>query len=491
MLPFIEVSHLPSSSSFYSSVTQPLGLQYVSTLSDSHSITYGVATLPPSPVFELHPVRPTSDRALKLSHVVFSASSPSTVARFQAAVQRAHEAEGRSLLATDVAEDWRFPIKAVERDLDGNTMEVVYVPPQQYPESHSGSTVRRTNSSTGEISRIMTWNYDVATSEMPPYGSLNPLAPVPISTPLVSPRHPGHYQEDGMAPIIRRSVTTTSTTVYEPVGGSPLSLSPRQNSSGLSTSALVGTLLGAAAAGAAIGAGIAYGTMRNERGRSEFEPPSFQRRSTAPLPVHSQYLDYDRDPLPPATLLTEGSGAHKPLMLTDIEHRSYMSSRHSARTSEMEGLVAAEQRSAAGLRQTADRSRAPSHAPSQYSQRSNRHDEAADRDRESYVSTRSHGSVSTVRRLQPTVQTELTGMEAPRRSQSYVSAREAPVGGSRATSHVSARKLGLPASRAGSSRSSYREKKEKEREEEDDVCSIAPSDSISCVGSRKGSRVYA
>lgn len=581
MLPFVEVSHLPSSSSFYSAVTQPLDLQYIyaadpaSTPSGSQpSITYGSATSPPVPTFELRQVRATADRPLKQSRVVFSAGSPGVVRKFQALVRGLNFADGKVLLTgnqslfrqapktlpslfgdnatheTDEprgpAEDWSLPVKAAERDPDGNIMEVVYLPPSQYPESYSGSTTRRTNSSTKEISRIMTWNYDVATSDTAP------------QAPFVAPsRRPGRFPDDDMSPVLRRTVTTTSTTLYEPVEPLP---SPRQNSSGLTTGALVGTLLGVAAASAAIGAGVAYGVMHNERGRNEFEAPSLQRRSTypeLPLGARSRYSEYgpaDRDQLP--TLLTryphsqgprddgslyddgrsrhssryKGAGsaasvhtrsqvssARKPLLLTDAEHRSYVSvgSKHShssssARTSEMmdDVPVMASARSLASSRHTSA-SRAPSQlgAAAPPTPLSVRRGSTYDDDADSFVSTHSRRSVSTVRPLQATVQTELTSPSlapraskapsrvsratvktsaTPRRADSYVSAREAPHGGSRAPSrapsHVSsARQLAQPVSGVGSRGLVY-------EEEQDDACSIAPSDSISCVGSRPSER---
>lgn len=584
MLPFIEVSQLPSSSSFYSAVTQPLGLQYLYAVdptvspSGSHSIIYGSATSPPVPVFELRHARPTADRPLKLSRLVLSAGSPGVVRRFQALLQGLHYADGRVLLTGSQSllrqspepepplfgsnagaeagksrastDDWGVPIKAAGKDQDGNVMEVVYVPPSGYPESHAGSTARRIHSSTGQTSRIMSWNYDVAAADAILQAPLRHL--VPVSSALAPPRRPGRFpDDDDMAPVIRRTITT-STTTYEPV--EPLA-SPRQGSNGLTTGALVGTLLGVAAASAAIGAGVAYGAMKNERGRSGFEPPMFQRRSTYPEPhpgSRSPYPEYgpsERDRLylaerrTPPTLLTgyptsqgprddggtyedsrsrlssrfqppsarsEASSSRKPLLLTEAEHRSYagVGSKHgsSARTSEMmEGdmaILAPDDRSVACSRHTAARSK---HSAAPSLRRSSTYDEAAgrdrDRDRDSYVSTRSHRTASTVRPLQATVQTELTapslaslasrpklasrasGATAQRRAESYVSARETPRAGSRAATHVSARQVALPASRTGSSRIGY-------EEDEDDLCSIAPSDSISCVGSRKSAGLY-
>lgn len=596
MLPFIEVSHLSSSSSFYSTVTQPLGLRYIYaadpafSLPGSQSITYGLATSPPIPVFELRQIR---DRPLKLSRVVFSADSPGVVGRFQTLVQGLNVADGRVVLTGDrsllcqspelesslgrgnteveaggsrgASVDWRLSMRVAEKDPDGNVMEVVYLPPPGYPESYSGTTTRKTNSSTGEISRIMTWNYDVAASDPAPHASLCRLAPG--SSSLASPMRPGRFPDDDMAPVLRRTVTTTSTSVYE----EPL-VSPRQNSSGLTTGTLVGTLLGVAAASAAIGAGVAYSAMRHERGRSELEPPTFQRRTTYPEPqlgAGSRYTEYgpaERDRLsisdrrPPPTLLTrypysqgprdaesvyddsrsqrssrcksrgaasirtrsEASSARKPLLLTDADHRSYVSmgSRHSARTSEMDDMVAGEHRSQADSRLTAHTSsRSKYYAPGSAAPSLRRSSTYDDADRASYVSTRSHRTASTVRPLQPTVQTELTTPTSTptlslvsrpkaasrvsgatiktsspsataRRPDSYVSAREVPVArgraASRAVSCVSARHLALPANGAGSSKVGYEEKEE----EEDDLCSIAPSESISCVGSRQSARLY-
>lgn len=427
-------------------------------------------------------------------------------------------------------------MKATEKDPDGNIMEVIYVPPVGPPESYSGSTVRRTNSSTSEISRIMTWNYDVAAADSQPQAPLGHLAPV--SSGLVPPRRPGRFPDDDMAPVIRRTITT-STTMYEPVEPLP---SPRQNSNGLTTGALVGTLLGVAAASAAIGAGVAYGAMKNERGRTNMEPPLFQRRSTYPEPqmgTHSRYSEYgssERDHLsiadrrPPPTLLTryphgqgprdegsvyddtrsrlssrfkppgiasartpsEVSSSRKPLLLTNAEHRSRVSigSKHSstARTCEMANddmqLLAPGGRSVTSSRHSTHTTSRSKHTVAPSLRRSSTYDDAADRDRDSYVSTRSHRTASTVRPLPVSVQTELTepslvSLASRPKPASRVSGATAP---RRANSYVSARQVALPASRTGSSRVAH--------EEEDDLCSIAPSDSISCVGSRKSAGLY-
>src|SRR5581483_11596709 len=99
--------------------------------------------------------------------------------------------------------------------------------------------------------------------------------------------------EDAPYSSLRRSITDGLSS-YEPA-------SPRQNSSGLSASTVVGTLLGVAA-GAALGGAITYSRVKADRGRAprqEYdEPPAFLRRSTFPDPYptrKSQYVEVERE----------------------------------------------------------------------------------------------------------------------------------------------------------------------------------------------------
>lgn len=556
MLPFIEVSHLPSSSSFYSAVTQPLGLQYIAAGNSgsagqpgSPTLTYGfAASSPPNPVFELRQVTPLS-RPLKLSRLVLSASSPDAVGHFRALVQKSKEPDGRATLIDNQAfGSLGYPSdKAVDTDLDGNIMEVVYIPPPGYPEGYAGSTVRKTQSNQSEVSRILSWNYDVVAAEPSSNVALAHLPP--MSTSLVSYRRPGRFPDDDMSPVVRRSVTSTTTTLVEPLDSL---VSPRQNSNGsVSTSTVVGTLLGVAAAGAAIGAGVAYGVMKNDRQRNEFEAAPFQRRSTFPEPYHGEGSRYSNHGLaekdylpstgrrPPPTLVSRHSYSQalqddkasrlssrfKPsgapsirtnseipagrsqLLLADAEHRSQASSRQSAQTQELEEMVAVDSRSHTSSRHTSSRSK---YAPSL--SRSHTFDAA---EGASYVSARSHKTASTVRPAPPprqqtesAVSRTISQAAAGRvsgvtpRPESYISAREAAPApsGSRAASRISARDLpALPASQAGSTRVSARHMALPRSgvgsshaiwDKEDDLDSIAPSDSISCVGSRRSARLY-
>ncbi|KAH8751365.1 hypothetical protein F5883DRAFT_209993 [Diaporthe sp. PMI_573] len=548
MLPFLEVSNLAASSSFYSTVTHPLGLRYISAASPSPdlpgspSIVYGIATTsPPVPVFELRQVRPTAERPLKLSRAVFSAASPAAVRDFRALVQRIkavdtgaigfgdHPQLEEQASGAELAQQSGGGPDSTETDLDGNIikMEVVYVPPvQDYPEWYSGPTVRKTQSTQSEASRILHWNYDVAADSAASM-SFAPLSPASQS--LVSPREPGRYDE--RPSLLRRSVTTT-TTLLEPADPESSSQSPSQGSRGLSA---VGAALMGVAAGAALGAGITYSVVR---GSQDFEPPMAQRRSTFPRQYSDSRSRRDdgasvADRRPPPTLLTrhsysqapsarnrdsgvdlddarsrhssrsrpagtpsvrtrsEVSTSRKPLLLTDVASRSHASSRSSARTAEMEDILGpGNPRPTSSRYSTA--SRTSKHPPSV--RRSSTYDGPVV-DSYSCVSAGSYRTQSTVR-PPPAPQPEhvprapsKAPSKAPSRAASKAASRAGGPSNSRvsavtawpsgrAESYVSARHVPLPPSGVGNSYV------------DDDLESLAPSDSISCVGSRRSERLY-
>jgi hypothetical protein len=514
MLPFLDVSHLPSSASFYAAVLQPLGLRYISghgtsselsqaslSFSPQLAITYGTLS-PPTPVLQIREA-PQSLEPLKPSHIVFSAPSPKAVADFQASALRANP----SLLATTnptlSLRPSTEPAEAVDSgetraritDFDGNIMEVAYLPPPQYPSRYNGSTIRRTQSTEDEVSRILHWNYAVATS-LPAHSTTS--RPAPSARPsLAMARRPGRFPDDEPPyTVIRRSVTTST---IEP--------SPRQNSSGLSTGAVVGAILGVAAAGAAIGAATTYTMLKSERARAprqEFDAPVLPRRSTFPEPYgmdrHGRYVEVERTVekirypedyapraaehrSPPQYMArysqigttrgreledvyddsrsrhssrfklgrsqsvrsrSETPAERAPLLLTEGEHRSHVSSRHTVHSK-------------------------PIH------QRP-----VVDLERDSYVSARSHRSSSTARPppppLRPTQSELVSRSKAPSRATTVMVASHSPSvfppNASRSHSIMSARKVALPPSAIGSSHADW----------DDDEGSVAPSDSISCVG---------
>jgi hypothetical protein len=513
MLPSLEVAHLASSSSFYSAILQPLGLRYITNTAsdwqslppdDSPCITYGTS-LPPVAIFQLRQVD-----SPKPSTIVLSAQSPAAVTDFRRCALRANPdiAFGAQSPAGPQPNESRQSCSKVT-DFDGNIMEVVYRPPPPDRGSRSSSsTIRRTQSTSAEATRILDWNYGVVVSN-----------PVTVMQSRVAASR--YVPSDQPYQALRRAVTTNSV-FYDADD------SPRQDSAGLSASAVVGTLLGVAA-GAAAGAALTYSMVKSDRARApqqEFDTPVFARRSTFPdAPVSTdrspRYVEVERTVekvryphnyppgdarrSPPEYIAryshagsvrgsvreledpySEGRSRHSsgnsragesvrtrseaatsrrplPLLLTEAEHRSYIGSSNSK----------------------------PDGAPPitrSTVQRSNTFDVS---DRESYASARSQRTHSTIRPSPAPFAPSAAAPSTPRsRAGSRVTTSTMKMSGpdrvyggqsfSRAASYVSARNVPLPASAVGSSHAHW----------DDDDRSIVPDDSISCVGSRRSSRSH-
>jgi hypothetical protein len=594
MLPFLEVEHLPSSSSFYSAVIQPLGLRYFST-EDGHfpSIIYGDSSRT-TPIFQIRQVVSSRDRPLRISRIVLSAPSAAAADDAYEFALRANP-DSRDTHPRHIADSYAAAsgasarrtgtsgggIRVLITDFVGNMMEIVYQPPPEYPSHYTGSTIRQTRSTDEEACRILHWNYDVASSSVP--SSAGPSSASTPSARTASRRSQARYPEDDddlPHPGIRRSVTTGSS-VYEPA------TSARENSNGLSAGAVVGTLLGVAA-GAALGGAFTYNMVKSDRicsSRHEYDMPSISRRSTFPEKYDgysdrkSRYVDVDRaaDKVryqsidyppaseyrrPPPEYIARYTQVDSPRSrevddLYDDSRGRHPSSRSRASSARPRSESATHREPYAGV--DAD------YRGSYVSSRSSRHPPIVQRsytydtpDRESYVSARSHRSNSTVRapapdpyavpthmsshsrsgsRVRTTTTTTTTTYKvggSPRsysregsyvsarhvplpesRAHSYISARDIPLPDSRAPSYISARDIPLPDSRAptyisardvplpasrpatyvsarhvplpgshvGSSHARW-----EEDDDDDDADSIAPSDSISCVGSRRSGR---
>ncbi|KAK6850827.1 hypothetical protein PG990_008265 [Apiospora arundinis] len=598
MRPYAEVSRLPESASFYSAVTHPLGLRFLS--ADSSRIVYGTGG---EPVFE---VRATGDddSPLKRARFVLSAPSAQAVTDFHAAGLRAHPDLNK------IGKDSHFlrharpadpssggESRAKITDLEGNIMEVVYLPPRD-SSSQNGSNVRKTQSTNDEVTRILDWNLDVATSQpaQSVIGSRGPgvsanaitrpparhVASAPAAAPVAAPA--GAYEEEPYT-YLRRSVTTSTFTPAPPA---------RESSSGIGTGTIVSTVLGAVAAGAAIGGALTYMNMRNERERAprqEFDPPAMQRRSTMPDPYpnqHQRYVEVERtvekirypeDMAPPKSARhypppsyvarysqapdrsreveeiddrasrhstrhsttgrtrtrSEVGSSRRPLMLAEAEHRSNAGSKHTTAGPKL--LMETEYRSQAGSRYTNDylpdldvMSRAPTMKPSRHasvrSVRPQEHERERELDAETYVSSRTHRTSRTkaterperserherhersdrseyTHRPPPTLVKAET-MSIPVRSRppppagrksvaamartlgkslgATSNVKRMPTGG-RATMYAKANMVPLPESEVGGSLADW----------DDDKDSVAPDDSISCVGggggrSRRSSR---
>ncbi|KAK0648823.1 hypothetical protein B0T16DRAFT_427806 [Cercophora newfieldiana] len=539
MLPFLEVAHLASSSSFYSAVTQPLGLRFLSGEKGPFpSAVYG-DRLGDRDVFELRQIRASRDRPLKPSHIALSAPSAEAADdAYQFALRATPESRERDRdhrsgpyqsdcsVTRSISSGGQTRVNIV--DFDGNSMEIVYRPPPEYSPYYGGSTVRKTQSTSKEASRILDWNYGVALNE-PSSG------PKSAGSSRTAGRRPysGHPGNEPYSSL-KRSVTD-GPTVYDALP------SPRQNSTGLSAGTVVGTLLGVAA-GAALGGALTYSKVKADRNRAprqEFDAPSFSRRSTFPTPDpyadrKSRYGDVERTvekvrypddyqpaadyrPAPDYIARYSQVGAPRSREVEDFDYEDRRG-RHSSSRS----------RTSARPRSEAASNRAPllladaEHRSQTSSSRSSRHPPIVQRsytyetpERDSFVSARSHRSSTTVRgppqpgQSAPLVSRSRSGTRVTTttvkvsgspdgrddRAGTYVSARGVPlppstyVAAARGvplppSTYMAAREVPLPRSGVG------RRDDRWDDDREDDLDSVAPSDSISCVGSRRSGRAY-
>ncbi|KAI1820506.1 hypothetical protein F4861DRAFT_55818 [Xylaria intraflava] len=260
-LPFVQVKDLAPSASFYSAVTQPLGLRFLS--ANASSIVFGNT----EPVFEVK-AAPAHAGTPRPTRLILSAGSPTAVSAFHSAAKRANP-NGNANLALKESDGSGSDSRASASDLEGNILEV-----------------RHSQSSRKDI-RIVDWNLDVANS-MGNGRSVNG-SNAPSRGGLAALLLPS---EDDTYRIIRRSFTATSTVEASP--------RPQHNSKSLSTGSVLGTVLGAVAAGAAVGAGITYALSRKDRDRSSQQepeaPPPFQRRATFPNPSPNSNSNSNPDP---------------------------------------------------------------------------------------------------------------------------------------------------------------------------------------------------
>ncbi|KAI0475189.1 hypothetical protein GGR56DRAFT_694763 [Xylariaceae sp. FL0804] len=291
-LPFVPVSDLAPSASFYAAATQPLGLRYIS--ADSSSIVFGDASSTPHvPVFAVRKAPGAGTSRLALS-----AHSPSAVSAFHAAALRARPDLVQITEGGDGVSNFSRPDDTADcagiPDLDGNIMEVVYNGSPNYPSIYHGIS----HSSSREVSRVLDWNRAAAPSGASQYQAGSVATTRPATT--------VRARDDAQPTLLRRSVTTSTLEV------SPQHQQQKSGSSTgsrVATGAVLGTVLGAA-----IGGAITYTMMRSDRERAprqEFDvaadprvpgvlprPPIFQRRSTYPdpYPAYAQprYVEVER-----------------------------------------------------------------------------------------------------------------------------------------------------------------------------------------------------
>ncbi|OAQ66656.1 hypothetical protein VFPPC_08188 [Pochonia chlamydosporia 170] len=276
VLPFVEVSHLPSATSFFASILQPLGLVYVSSDNTSHStrstqqsVLFGT---PGRPILEIR--QATSQEAVNgASRLVFAAPTRSAVASFRrrgAQANPLHSPQYQGVIDVD-----ELSVNGIDRatvtDMDGNKIEAVYDNPGPLEVTRGPKTGTRQQPWAGEVARVLEWNQGPSMS-MSSTGS-GVLAQ-------------SRYNKGQSPPIrfnekVHRLGQDPSQAILERDGAALPSSQPTNKqigglgnaSTAISTSTVFGTLLGFAA-----GAIMTYGVVSRDTGESSHHP------SSSPLP---------------------------------------------------------------------------------------------------------------------------------------------------------------------------------------------------------------
>ncbi|KAL2063856.1 hypothetical protein VTL71DRAFT_4350 [Oculimacula yallundae] len=529
--PLIQVAHLPSAASFYGSLTQPLGLQFLSATPVSPAcLHFGYIQQSPSGPQKITVFTVSQAAHPRLSHITLSAPSPKAVYGFHDKSQILNPDRGRGENTFDQEDDEE---RALTRDFDGNKIEAVY----STRSSQGTPAIEPAAGQDKESKRVLEWQEDVARS---------------ISGSQVASREdkagPGTFRradtfpsdlgrERPMRLIRRETVTTEHFTQAERDRQQA-----KSGSGGISGKAVLGTLLGAAA-----GAAFAYAMTRSEspppatttntirRSAPQYthEPIRMEDRErvvearTIPARSYVSERERERDLQPRyvqyavSTPIARLTAAAQP-ELAMIEERSHVStrSRRSGKEKEKEGsevskrtltILPAPSRNRSPASHVSHRSRKSGSGSASGSRRERSRD--GERDGASdYQSARSHHSASTVKPAVPQPPTSRVGSstssaktirhvpqppdardDQDRDRKSYVSERDR--GGDRRSTTsardreprsvplppstvMSARQVPLPKSMvsgyggAGADGGGY-------------AASVAPSDSVSSVGIKR------
>ncbi|KAK0114804.1 hypothetical protein ONS95_014285 [Cadophora gregata] len=540
--PLIQVAHLPSAASFYGSLTQPLGLQFLSATPVSPAcLHFGYIQQGPSGPRKVTVFTVSQAAHPRLSHITLSAPSPKAVYDFYGKSLLLKQDRGRGENTFDQEED---EDRALTRDFDGNMIEAVYSTRASRGAGPRGTPAIEPAGLDKDSRRVLEWQQDVARSIS---GS---QAPGSQAGSQVGQREeqagpgtfrradtfPSDFGRDRPMRLVRRETVTTEH----------YSQAERERqeaaSGGISGKAVLGTLLGAAA-----GAAFAYVITRSE------DPPSTTsvRRSSAPQYTHEPIRMEDRErvvetrTIPARSYVSDRARerdvqpryvqytvaappariAAKP-ELAMIEERSHVStrSRHSSGKEKEGSEVSKRYERPLTILPAPSRNRSPASHVSRRSKKSGsgsatgssverekrRKKSPRDREGESeYMSARSHHSTSTIKPAVPQPPSSRVGSsstvrivpqppdaraaESDRKSKSYVSERDRDGGRDRdrdreRRSSVSARQVPLPTSTVVSARqiplprsvvsgvggggAGY-------------AASVAPSDSVSSVGSKR------
>lgn len=489
--PLLFVTHLPSASSFYASVLQPLGLQFLppnlpsplnrglptptitNPVLNYGYLTQGPAGLKSVTVFSITQGRPG---AVTPAKITLSASTEAAVKEFwkkSALLNKGVRTPSKLDFLDEGKEDG---IVARTRDFDGNMLEAVYRARDRvagYGAAYGGHVRRdviEVASTEPEARRVLEWQEQVARS-IGESGGSGGAASVISSSDVV----------DAYRPAVRRADSY-------PVHGSerPLRLVRRETvmtehyrrpdeGRGISGKAVIGTLLGAAA-----GAAIAYAMVRSEspeRARPAPEPrrASYSHQNER---VYTHIAQSPRERAPPRSYVSARNErphyvdveyVEAAPRVQQIDNKSYVSQRPGR---SVQSGSRARSRSEVGPRyerpltilpaRTESRARSPSQ--SQRSSYKTARDRSPSRKTASHVSARSYHSHSTAKQSPPppTSTIKIRSVPSERERRSMHSGYESNV--------ERARQVPLPMSVA--SGAGY-------------AVSVAPSDSVSSVGIKR------
>jgi hypothetical protein len=270
-VPVVEVSHLPSSASFYATVSQPLGIHFLPHTSVS-TLDFGLPASPTVPcevLFTLSESTSPSKSTLK-----FRALSQGAVTEFH---WRALQANANEIPSTNYLKHTAEESIARITDLDGNMLEARFNRRNSAPLFATASTPKETR-------RVLDWQRDVAIQLSDGASLSSSSSSIRKSQPLV---HSPRQKEAPPDPRLQRR-ETIATSHYQPretqveVGNSVIG--------GLSNQALIGTFLGAAA-----GAAIAYAMVKSEEPRrSGLSRPKLVSYHTTPSPISHRVQEVER-----------------------------------------------------------------------------------------------------------------------------------------------------------------------------------------------------
>ncbi|KAH0385950.1 hypothetical protein KCU92_g3077, partial [Aureobasidium melanogenum] len=231
----LTVSHVPSACSFFLSALQPLGYRYVGNQGDS--VGFGTDDAD----FFLSPETPGIARSN--AHVAFSATSKSAVRDFYAAALTAG-GQPNGAPAFRGCNDYIF--NAAVLDLDGNSIEVIY---HQVDDEDRYTTV-------AGGSRVLTWGR----------GIVNVLGDEDRTTFVSARRNQSDVESISPSSVVETTPRSNASSVTKSPSMSAVSTSGSEPGFQITGKAIIGTILGAAA-----GAAVAYAMVKSEQDSAQQE----------------------------------------------------------------------------------------------------------------------------------------------------------------------------------------------------------------------------